>query len=159
MTYRVTTAVCTFDDPKDGLAMTGPANPCPAAAAVAGAPAEVNPDDFRRVTYTLTWTARSRTGRVEQTTLIGNPAGGLGPRITRFDEPLAQITADSLTWGGITSGLRLNSTSAAAVHWTADDGTSGDVAAGGPTDWGFTWDFRMAFSTDAALGARWHLQG
>ena len=144
--YTVDASVCTFDDPKDGLASVPPENPCPAAAAVAGAPAsDLNPDDFRKVTVSLTWKARGRSGKAAQTAAVVNPAGGLGPRITRFDTPGAQITA-SQTWGG-TSTLRLTSDPASSVTWTTDDGKSGGDASGGPSDWGFTWDLGTAFSS------------
>jgi Tfp pilus assembly protein PilV len=146
VTYTISASVCTFDDPKDGLAATAPDNACPKPAPVAGAPAESNPDDFRRVTYTMTWNARGRTGKASHSTLIVNPAGGLGPRITDFDEPGTQITAGSLSWGG-TSLLKLQSTSAASVHWSVDDGISGDDAGGGPTEWGFEWSFGTPFTS------------
>jgi len=148
VTYTIAADVCAFDDPKDGLGATPPANACPAAAAVAGAPVEVNPDDFRRVTYTMTWTARSRAGTATQTALIVNPAGGLGPRVTRFDEPAAQITVASVSWGA-TQLLKLRSTAAATVHWTADDGVSAGNAGGGSTEWGFDWNFGVEFSSPA----------
>src|SRR5688500_4792268 len=106
VTYTISASVCTFDDPKDGLAATAPTNACPKPAAVAGAPTESNPDDFRRVTYTMTWTSRARAGTMSHSTLVVNPAGGLGPQIKTFDEPSAQVTASSLTWGG-TSLLKL----------------------------------------------------
>jgi prepilin-type N-terminal cleavage/methylation domain-containing protein len=147
--YTIATTACTFDDPKDGLATAPPENACPAAAAVAGAPAtDVNPDDFRKVTFAVAWTARGRAGKAVQSTAVVNPAGGLGPRITRFDEPGAQISADHETWGG-TSTLRLTSTPASAVFWTTDDGKSGGDAGGGQTDWGFTWDFGTPFSASS----------
>jgi type II secretory pathway pseudopilin PulG len=146
VTYSVATDVCTFDDPKDGLGTTAPANACPAAAPVAGAPNEVNPDDFRRVTYTLSWNARSRPGSSTQAALLVNPAGGLGPRIEVFTEPAAQITGDSVSWGGALP-LRLRSTHAASVRWLADDGISAGDAGGGPTDWGFDWDLGTEFSS------------
>jgi prepilin-type N-terminal cleavage/methylation domain-containing protein len=146
VTYSIATSACTFDDPKDGLSATAPPNPCPAAAAVAGAPSEVNPDDFRKVTFDVTWTARGRSGKATQSALIVNPNGGLGPRVTDFTQLETQVTANSVQWGG---GLNiLKSTPAAAVHWTTDDLSSGD-AAGGPTDWGFTWDLGTRFSTTA----------
>jgi prepilin-type N-terminal cleavage/methylation domain-containing protein len=145
VTYVVDASVCTFDDPKDGLSATPPANACPAAAPVAGAPSEVNPDDFRKVTVTTTWTKRGRSGKSTQSTLIVNPAGALGPRIVEFTEPTVQVLGDSLQWGP-TLTLHLKSTAAAAVHWTTDDLTSGD-ATGGPTDWTFTWNLGTRFST------------
>jgi prepilin-type N-terminal cleavage/methylation domain-containing protein len=144
VTYTIATSVCTFDDPKDGLSATPPPNPCPAAAAVAGAPQEVNPDDFRKVTFTMSWTARGRAGQTTQSALIVNPNGGLGPRITKFDPPPNQITADSIPWGP--APQQLISDPAAAVHWTTDDLNNGD-AAGGPTGWGFTWELGPRFST------------
>jgi prepilin-type N-terminal cleavage/methylation domain-containing protein len=146
VTYTVSAEVCIFDDPKDGLAATPLANACPTPAAVAGAPTESNSDDFRRVTLTLSWNARNRSGTMKQSTLLVNPAGGLGPRITRFDQPATQNTGNSTVWGGV-STLRLTSTGAASVHWTADDGISGGNGSGGSTDWGFTWDFGTAFDT------------
>jgi type II secretory pathway pseudopilin PulG len=146
VTYTISASVCTFDDPKDGLAATAPADACPKPAAVAGAPTEVNPDDFRRVTYTLTWTARGRAGSASQSTLVVNPAGGLGPRITKFDPENNDVAGSSILWGG-TSTRRLESTSAASVHWSVDDGVSGGDAIGGPTDWGFEWDLRTEFSS------------
>jgi len=148
VTYTIAASACTFDDPKDGLAAAAPPNPCPAAAAVAGAPTEVNPDDFRKVTFTLSWTARSRTGTTTQSTLIVNPNGGLGPRVTTFDPPGDQIPAGTNTvpWGP--APQQLVSDPAAAVRWTTDDLSGGD-AAGGPTAWGFTWDLGTRFSTTA----------
>jgi prepilin-type N-terminal cleavage/methylation domain-containing protein len=145
VTYTIATSVCTFDDPKDGLAATPPANACPTPAAVAGAPAEINPDDFRRVTYAMTWKARGRSGKMSQSALVVNPAGGLGPRITTFDEPGTQITTGTVSWGA-TSLLKLKSTPATSVHWSADDGVSGGDAGGGSTEWGFDWNLGTAFS-------------
>jgi prepilin-type N-terminal cleavage/methylation domain-containing protein len=145
VTYSVSTDVCTFDDPKDGLAATPPANACPAAAAVAGAPTEVNPDDFRKITFAMTWTARGRSGKATQSTLIVNPAGALGPRITEFGEPTFQITTGSQSWGPAVT-YHLKSTSASAVHWTTDDLSGGD-ATGGPTDWSFTWNLGTRLSS------------
>jgi Tfp pilus assembly protein PilV len=148
VTYTIAASVCTFDDPKDGLAATAPENACtPTAAPVANPPAEVNPDDFRKVTFAMTWKIRGRAGKATQSTLVVNPAGGLGPRIKTFSEPGAQIdTGTSVQWGG-PSLLRLESnTPASAVRWTTDDLTGGD-ATGGPTDWGFTWDLGTRLST------------
>jgi prepilin-type N-terminal cleavage/methylation domain-containing protein len=145
VTYEIEASACTFDDPKDGLSATPPANACPAAAAVAGAPAEVNPDDFRKLTFEMKWTARGRAGHATQSTLIVNPSGGLGPRITEFGEPGAQVTADTVEWGTM-QPTHLTSTPAATVHWTTDDLEAGD-AIGGPTDWGFTWNLGTRFST------------
>jgi prepilin-type N-terminal cleavage/methylation domain-containing protein len=143
--YTIAAVVCTFDDPKDGLAAVALPNACPAATAV-NTVVDQNPDDFRRVTFTASWTARGQAASTTQTAAIVNPAGGLGPRIVTFDEPATQVTGDSFTWGGV-STFRLTSTPASSVSWTTDDGKSGGDATGGATDWGFTWNFGTRFST------------
>ena len=148
VTYEVSASVCTFDDPKDGLAATPPDNACPKPAAVAGAPTEVNPDDFRRVTYTLSWKTRALAGKLSQSALVVNPAGGLGPRITKFDQPATQITGDSISWGSALP-LKLESTPATTVRWSVDDGVSVGDAGGGPTAWGFDWNFGAPFVSPA----------
>lgn len=135
VTYTIQTSVCTFDDPKDGLAATPPANACPAATPIAGVTAtEQNPDDFRRVTLTLSWKARGVTSSSKQSALIVNPAGGLGPRITDFQPDNTEITSGT-AW----SPTSLVSTSAAAVTWNVNDGLSQGTATGGPTSWAFSW--------------------
>ncbi|MEO8095139.1 MAG: prepilin-type N-terminal cleavage/methylation domain-containing protein [Pseudolysinimonas sp.] len=139
-TYRLTPSICTFDDPKDGLSATPPPNPCmPAAAAVAGAPAEINPDDFRRLTLTLQWSDRSGTHRTTQTALIVNPSGGLGPRIINLPEPGAQITSDTVSWTAATNPVITNP--ADALTWTASDGVSqGALSGSSAASWAFDWN-------------------
>lgn len=142
VTYTITTKACTFDDPKDGLAATPPANPCPAATSV-NTKVDANPDDFRKVTFTLSWSKRGRSGTATQSALIVNPSGGLGPRIVNFQEPGTDLKTDQ-GWGSGWS-LELKSEPANAVHWSVDDGKSGGDAAGGTTLWGFTWGLGTAF--------------
>ena len=141
VTYTVKTSVCTFDDPKDGLSAADPPYPCsPKAAAVAGAPVEVNPDDFRRVTIKLEWADRSGEHSLTQVALVVNPSGGLGPRITSFPEPAAQITAGTtVSWTAAVNPI--TTTAADALHWTVDDGLSqGDLSGSSATSWAFAWD-------------------
>lgn len=149
VTYSVAASVCTFDDPKDGLAVapvTPPDNACtPAATAIAGAPAESNPDDFRRVTITLSWQRNGATKTMRQTALIANPSGGLGPRITTFAQPTTQFTAFPQIANGTTGPeiqLPLTTSAANNVHWTVDSvGTDGEATAVGTakTSWTIKW--------------------
>jgi prepilin-type N-terminal cleavage/methylation domain-containing protein len=135
--YTVTVNVCTFDDPKDNIAATAPANVCtPQAPVVAGTGTDpdINGDDFRRVTVTLGW----NTGRGNQTmsmvSLVNNPSGGLGPRITAFPTFALQVTT------GTTATVNAVTTTAASLRWNSD-GTpngSGD-ATGGPLNWQAVW--------------------
>jgi type IV pilus assembly protein PilV len=131
-------SVCTFDDPTDGKSTTAPANPCPAATGVAGSPTtDTNPDDFRRVTMTLSWRDGAKTQSAKQTAQLVNPGGGLGPRITAFADPYggAQVVS------GIQVPFAATSTSANSVLWTMDDGRpeGRGNATGGPTSWSWNW--------------------
>ncbi len=131
----VVATVCTFDDPADGLAAVPPQNACPAATAVAGAPPEVNPDDFRRVSLLLKWTQRGRVYESTQVAQISNPSGGRGPRITAFPDPfsLQVTTAASIPFV-------VTSTTSTTVRWSMDDGVSMGDAVGGPNNWTFNWN-------------------
>ena len=139
--YTLTPEVCTFDDPKDGLSATAPANACtPAAAAIAAAPVEVNPDDFRRVDLTASWKDRQGKHKLKQTALVVNPSGGLGPRIKTFAEPAAQISSGTqVQW--VAGANPVLTDPADTLRWTVNDGVSlGEVVGTGATSWAFTWD-------------------
>jgi len=131
ITYTVVASTCTFDDATD---QTGPhdASYCPNSATSPSG--DINPDDYRRVTFDVTWTSRGKAGNVSQSALITNPSGGLGPRIVDFSGPTAVTneTTQSLAYS-------VTTTVAEGVHWSADDGTSDGNAAGGPTAWSLAW--------------------
>jgi prepilin-type N-terminal cleavage/methylation domain-containing protein len=161
VTYTVTASVCTYDDPKDGLAdpATPPNFPC-STSTTTTTPKDVNPDDFRRVTINLAWKVRGRAGKMTQAVLVVNPSGGLGPRITAFDQPAGDINSDGVTsvsWG---AGLKLTTTATAAgVHWTTDDGLRQGDASGGPTDWSFTWSLGSPKLSPLTVDGSWVLDG
>lgn len=129
----ITSTVCTGDDPMDGLASPPPQNACPAVPAVPGTPAETNPDDYRRVAFTLAW-GPAAAQQVTYTAIIQNPGGGTGPRVTTFPDPSAgQITSAT------SIPMSMTTTPAASVRWSVDDGSSGD-AAGGLLNWTLAWN-------------------
>jgi Prokaryotic N-terminal methylation motif len=137
--YTLEAEVCTFDDPKDNVAVTPPADVCtpqaPVQAATTNLTAETQPDDFRRVTLKLTWT----TGGVKsitQTSLINNPSGGLGPRITSFE---------TFSLNATQAVFPTTTTNAASVRWNSDGSPNGSGdATGGPTAWSTTWEIGPA---------------
>lgn len=132
---QISASVCTFDDPMDGLSALPPQDACPAAPAVAGAPVEVNPDDFRRVALTLQWRVNNQFQRTTQSAQINNPNGGTGPRITNFPDPFAgQVTS------GTTIPFTVTTTNSSSVRWSMDDGSSKGDGTGGPTAWTFNWN-------------------
>jgi type II secretory pathway pseudopilin PulG len=149
VTYSVKANACVFDDPKDGLAATPPAGACtPAPAPIAGTAAEVNPDDFRRVAFDISWTRDGHTSHLTQTALVVNPAGGLGPRIISLTDP----GATGQTTAGTSVGFTATSTEAQTMRWLVDDavGSNGDLAGPG-TSWNFTWDLEPGGSAGSVL--------
>jgi Tfp pilus assembly protein PilV len=141
ITYTIEASVCTFDDPKDNVAVTPPADVCtPQAPVAASAPtnlaAETQPDDFRRVTLKLTWDKGTGSRTITQTSLINNPSGGLGPRIVKFESPvLVQFVS------GTDATFPTLTTTAESVHWDSDGGPNGSGdSTGGPKIWTTTWN-------------------
>lgn len=136
VTYTVTSTVCTYDAPADGLAAPAPSNVC--TPQPAGAAGDSNGDDFRRVTFEVSWSDRSANARsVDQSELIVNPTGGLGPRLTGIS-PLTQTLTGNVSSAAVT----YTTTPAAAVHWHADDGQSEGNAigpTGSPQVWRVEW--------------------
>ena len=141
--YTVTAEVCTFDDPKDNVAATPPANVCtpqaPVPASAGTLDPEIQPDDFRRVTVTLAWNTGSGDQTLKQVSLVNNPSGGLGPRITSFPDFTSQVTA------GTFATVPTTTTTAGSVRWNSDGKPNGaGDATGGPTSWSTTWQLGTA---------------
>lgn len=136
-TYSVSVSVCTFDDPKDGLASgSSLSDACPSTAT--GTHNDDNPDDFRRVTVTVSWSGGPSPGAshsVTFTSLIINPSGGLAPRLS-LSSISGQLVSTSLTEVDLTATTTAPATS---VHWEVDDGVSKGDATGGPTAWTVPW--------------------
>ena len=145
--YTVETSVCTFDDPKDNVAATPPLDVCtpqaPVPASAGTLQPENQPDDFRRVAVKLTWNIGRGNTTMQQTSLINNPSGGMGPRITTFTAPPDNVsqfatTATSATFPTVT-------TQAASVRWNSDGSPTGSGdSTGGPTTWTTTWQLGTA---------------
>jgi Tfp pilus assembly protein PilV len=150
-TYTVTASVCTYDDPADKLAASAPDNRCTLAAGTDTTTGDNNGDDFRRVTFGLTWQLQGKTYSLTQNALVVNPSGGLGPRIMTpfpsapYTSPLAKITTET------TVPFTFLTSSAATVHWNVDDGVSGGFATGGATSWSINWDLKNINATGSVL--------
>lgn len=131
VTYTISASSCTYDDPADKLASPRPDFAC--LPQPAGTTGDSNGDDFRRTTFQVTWPEEETVRSVTQTTLVGNPSGGLGPRILSFT-PVAQtittaISSVSVDW---------TTTSARSLRWVADDGASAGSSTG-TTSFTSTW--------------------
>ena len=134
VTFTLASTSCTFDDPADKLAATPPADVC--TPAPSGATGDPNGEDFRRTTFDITWNepgGRPRT--FSQTTLVVNPTGGLGPRITSFT-PVTQSITSALT---TSASITWTTTAAETLNWIVDDGQSSGTV-NGTTSFTSTWD-------------------
>jgi prepilin-type N-terminal cleavage/methylation domain-containing protein len=141
--YTLTADVCTFDDPKDNIATTPPADVCtpqaPVPAAAGTLSPDIQPDDFRRVTVNLTWDTGRGTQTMKMVSLVNNPSGGLGPRITSFPDFSAQVTS------GNTATVNATTTNAGSLRWNSDGTPNGaGDATGGPSAWQATWQLGPA---------------
>ena len=140
-TYTVTASTCVFDTPTDGYAATPPAAACNPNAGGADA----NGDDFRRVTFELRWEDDMRERVMSQTTLVANPAGGLGPRILSIS-PLTQTIVANVS----TVDVTWTTTDAQSLRWEVDDGVShGSIS--GSTSFTATWNIGTAGSGTEVL--------
>jgi len=144
--FTVATTVCTFDDPKDNVAAMPPADVCtpqaPVPASAVNLAPETQPDDFRRVTVKLTWNTGAGELSMNQTSLINNPTGGLGPRIITFEAP---NNPSQLGPGEVKATFPTVTTTAASVRWNSDGGPNGSGdATGGPTTWTTEWQLGTA---------------
>jgi prepilin-type N-terminal cleavage/methylation domain-containing protein len=140
VTYTVAVDTCIYDDASDKAGLHSGADYCSTsaqpAAGASGTDLDLNPDDFRRVDLTITWRSANTNHTLNQTAMIVNPSGGLGPRITSIvPNPLVIQSG-----GTNTASVTVTSTYADTLHWTADDGNSSGNATGGPTTWTINWD-------------------
>ena len=151
--YAATITVCSLDDPQDGLGdHNGPVAYCSDSdvLAVGGTASDRNPDDYKRVRVTLSWTTRQTGQSITQTSSIINPVGGLGPSVTGLimETPSSPTNDPLLVESNVNSAhfKATTSTSAANVTWSVSGKTTGQ-ASGGPKTWTFDWDI-----TDASTG-------
>jgi prepilin-type N-terminal cleavage/methylation domain-containing protein len=140
VSYTIDIDVCIMDDAKDG---GGPRSTSETfcATSVAAGTTDKNPEDYKRVTTTVTWTREGVDRQVQQTGIINNPGSASGPAIrsiapvggTTVVSPLAtQVVVDVTT-----------SSAPAAINWLLD----GSVQQPPPTqqgtsglNWRFTWN-------------------
>jgi prepilin-type N-terminal cleavage/methylation domain-containing protein len=140
--YTVAFDVCIMDDAKDGGGPR-PATATFCADSVAAGTQDRNPEDYKRVTATITWQRNGRETRIVQTGIINNPGSASGPAIRTL---IPQgLVAPYVVTSSATSVLVEATTSSrpAAINWLLDGsvkqpppseyGTSGLV-------WRFSWN-------------------
>jgi Tfp pilus assembly protein PilV len=151
--YTITLSACAFDDETD-KAGTHDAGTSFCSNSATTPTGDENPDDYRRVTFTASWREGASTRNVSQTAILTNPSGGLGPTISSFTGSTSTLCPDN-------TSVKLNIQTAAAqtVRWSADDGTLGGDATGGPTAWTACWPIGTPGTFSCTQAAPWHLDG
>jgi prepilin-type N-terminal cleavage/methylation domain-containing protein len=139
-TFTVSVSSCVYDDPRDGVAATHDATFCADSAttpSVAGAPADKNPEDYKRVRADMTWTQRSVAREVHQVELINNPgsAGATAVRSLAPDTP----TVNPVTSGTTANFILTTSSTPYTLHWLLDGASQGPVTNGSGNTWRFSW--------------------
>ena len=89
-TYTVTMSVCSVDDGQDDFGNKTGGSFCSSG----GTGSDRNPDDYKRVTVTVTWTRGGTTRSVRQSGIVNNEASSAGPdvEITSQDPNTDNIT-------------------------------------------------------------------
>jgi len=147
-TYTVTATSCAFDSPSDKLAATPPAGVC--LPQPTGTQGDANGEDFRRTSFLVSWTESSGAERSQtQSTLVVNPAGGLGPRILGFTPVTQTLTPDPVSGAhATTASVVWTTTAAQTLRWVVDDGKSGGSAPGS-TSFTTSWSLGVSGSASA----------
>jgi prepilin-type N-terminal cleavage/methylation domain-containing protein len=136
--YAIAIDVCIMDDGKDGGgSRPSSATFCPNS--VAAGTEDKNPEDYKRVTVTLTWSRDGRTSRVVQSGVINNPGSASGPAIRtliprELTAPYAVITDATSVTVDVTTSSRPD-----AGNWLLDGTVKGPLIENGST--GLTWMF------------------
>jgi len=148
--YTIEVSSCTYDDPADTLASPAPAGVC--TPQPSGTTGDTNGEDFRRTTFTLTWVERGGATRsASQSTLVVNPSGGLGPRITSFT-PISQAIAANVN----SATVIWTTTPATTLRWVVDDGVSAGSSTGS-TSFTTTWNLGTSGSGSEVLDGSYEI--
>jgi prepilin-type N-terminal cleavage/methylation domain-containing protein len=76
-TYTVALSVCSVDDDQDGFGDKTGGNFCPGS----GTGVDRNPDDYKRVTVTVTWKRGGTTRTITHAGIVNNEASSAGPAV------------------------------------------------------------------------------
>ena len=137
--YTVTVDTCIMDDPKDG---GGPRAATQTFCANSASPgtADKNPEDYKRVTVTVTWTWDGATRSVGQTGIINNPGSASGPAVRTltprgYSAPYTVTTDLSAVTVDLTTSSR-----PATLHWLKDGTVQPTTPTANGTS-GLAWQF------------------
>ena len=142
--YTVDASVCIMDDAKDG----GGSRPSGLSFCADSGPAgttDKNPEDYKRVTVTLTWKRGGVTRTATETGLVNNPGSATGPAVRSIIVP-GKLAPYEITTADATVPLRLTTSSKpATINWTVDGSVQPTPLVSDTT--GLIWDVNWNVST------------
>jgi type II secretory pathway pseudopilin PulG len=173
--------ICIIDAQADGYgahpAPSDPAAPAYCAGQTTGT-TDPNPDDFRRMDVTITWSASNHNFSLRETTLIINPSGGIGPTVKSLcrtqlaTDSVCPATPLSSVVGSTPLTTSLNFLALTSVAdtstWTVNDGSnpvdvnSSNASAPVGTAWNYTWNVGTPADESAytcGMPVNWTLDG
>ena len=133
--YTIETSVCTRDDSTDGYGSHDTGSYC--AGSQTGT-TDRAPDDYRLVTFDVTWTDGRVEAKAHEQTLINNPGNAVGPAVTALTTTGASNDVVSSTGTTSLAFTATTSVTPATVTWQVDGSEQG-TASGSSTTWTFTW--------------------
>jgi prepilin-type N-terminal cleavage/methylation domain-containing protein len=148
VTYTVSITLCDIDDPKDGTG-AHTASFCPGSGA--GGTNDATPQDYKRVTASVSWGLAGTGGSVSQSTFV-TPRGTADlPVITSLtssvNSPVTDPTVTTVPFTATTSSVP------AGVSWLKDGSVMG-LASGSGNSWNFNWNINSLLDGDYVIGAR-----
>lgn len=158
--YTVSPAVCSLDDPADGLG-AHTAGPFCTSSSAAGT-ADSQPEDFKRVVVTVTWTASNVRRQATLTAVRSNRSAAEAPTVSALtttsplvSDPVAPVISDP---GTTAATFKITASSSAASVVVSLDGVDVGSATslGNAKDWTYTLNVSTAALKDGtySLGAR-----
>lgn len=151
-TIEVSTCVMDDDDPQDGVGdHTGLGTFCSDSPTAVTTPADLNPDDYKRVSVKISYLRKLKTFDVRQTAIINNPGSAFAPTV-RTLAPTGLTAPYKVTNPGTTSlnFSALVTPRAKYVQWFVDNVKQG-TASGTNDTWTFTWNFGAGLSDGVYL--------
>jgi prepilin-type N-terminal cleavage/methylation domain-containing protein len=135
--YTIETSVCTRDDITDGYGAHDTGSYCAGSQTGTGDRA---PDDYRLVTFDVTWTDGRVEGKAHEQVLINNPGNAVGPAVTALTHngPSNDVVSSAIPIPASLLFTVTTSVAPATVRW-AVDGSDQGAASGSSTSWTFPW--------------------
>lgn len=136
VTYTVAVSLCLYDDPRDGGG-SHDASYCSDGAPAASS--DSNPNDYKRVTFALSWAFDGRTERMSQASLIMN--NDRGPTVTALRTNPAGTNV--VTSGHSIAFALTTSVQPARLEWSVDGAFQEDLTSGisgSGTAYAFNWN-------------------